>query len=218
MKKGLVGRKVGMTQVFSEDGSRIPVTVVEAEPNLIVSLRTPERDGYSAVQLGYGQAKEKHLTKPELGHFKKNSVEPRRQLREIRVDESDLAGLEIGALVGVDIFENGMLVDATAVTKGKGFQGVMKRFGMAGMRATHGTHESRRNPGSIGNRKTPGRVFKNKRLPGHMGSRRVTTQNLKVIEVDAENNVLLIQGTIPGSRGSAVLIRPAVKSRANGAA
>jgi large subunit ribosomal protein L3 len=214
MKKGLMGRKIGMTQVFTEDGTRIPVTVVEAEPNVVVALRTPEKDGYAAVQLGYGEAKKKHLTRPEIGHLEKAGGELRRHLREVRVDAADLEGLEPGAAVRVDIFEPGMKVDVTAISKGKGFQGVMKRHGMAGMRATHGTHEKRRNPGSIGQRKTPGRTFKNKRLPGHMGHKRVTTQNLVVVEVDAEQNVLLVKGTIPGSRGALVLLRPAVKGSA----
>ncbi len=218
MKKGLIGRKVGMTQVFAEDGTRIPVTVIEAAPNIVVSLRTNEKDGYAAVQLGFGEAKEKHLGKPRLGHLKKAGVDMVRHLREIRLSENELEGVEVGARVGVDIFEPGMKVDATATTKGKGFQGVMKRHGMRGMRATHGTHESRRNPGSIGMCATPGRTLKNKRLPGHMGCRRVTTQNLKVVEVDPENNTLLIKGTIPGSRGSLVLIRSAVKAQVKKAA
>ncbi len=212
MKKGLLGRKIGMTQIFAEDGKCIPVTVVEAKPNVVVSLRTPERDGYAAVQLGYDEAKEKHISRPELGHTKKAGVPPCRHLREVRVGADDLQGVEVGSLVGVDIFSTGMKVDATAQSKGKGFQGVMKRHGMKGMRATHGTHESRRNPGSIGNCKSPGRTFKNKRLPGHMGNRRVTTQNLEIVEVDSGENVLLVQGTIPGSRGGLVFLRPAIKS------
>lgn len=211
MKKGLIGRKVGMTQVFTEDGTRVPVTVIEAEPNLVTSVRTAEKNGYCAVQLGFEEVKEKHLTRPNQGHFKKHEVEPRRHLREFRVDQSELEGVEVGARVGVDIFEAGMKVDATANSKGKGFQGVMKRHGMRGMRATHGTHESRRNPGSIGMCADPGRVFKNQRLPGHMGNQRVTTQNLEVVEVDADSNVLLVRGTIPGHRGTLVILRPAIK-------
>ena len=211
MKKGLIGRKIGMTQVFTEDGSRVPVTVIEASPNQVVTVCTADKNGYRAVQLGFEDAKEKHLSKAELGHFKKNGVAPKRHVREFRVEEADLAGIEPGASIGVDIFEAGMLVDATAISKGKGFQGVIKRYGMRGMRATHGTHEARRNPGSIGNRKSPGKTFKNKKLPGQMGNRRVTTQNLKVVEVDAEENLILVKGTVPGAKGSLVLVRPAVK-------
>lgn len=213
MNKGLFGRKVGMTQIFDDAGNRIPVTVVEVEPNLVVGLRTPEKDGYSAVRLGIGAVKEKHLKRPLKGEFEKNGVEPRRTIREIRVSPEELEGVEVGQTVGVEIFEAGVLVDVTGITQGKGFQGVMKRHGMAGMRATHGTHEARRNPGSIGNRKTPGRTFKNKRLPGHMGHRRVTTQNLKVVEVDPDNRLLLVRGPVPGPKGALLCIRRAVKGQ-----
>ena len=213
MNKGLWGRKLGMTQIFEADGTRVPVTVISAEPNVIVGLRTLEKDGYAAVRLGVGDLAEKHATKPLAGEFKKAGIPLKRLVRELRVDPSELEALEVGGTVGVDIFEKGMLVDVTGTSKGKGFQGVVKRHHMKGMRATHGTHEARRNPGSIGNRKTPGRTFPNKRLPGHMGHLRVTTQNLTVAQVDAQSGVVLIKGTVPGARGGMVLIRPAVKAR-----
>ncbi|RMG20335.1 MAG: 50S ribosomal protein L3 [Deltaproteobacteria bacterium] len=217
MNKGILGRKVGMTQIFDEAGNRIPVTVVEAEPNLVVGLRTPEKDGYAAVQLGFGAVKEKHLTRPMKGHFEKAGVEPRRTIREIRLAPEELEGVQVGQEVRVDIFEVGTRVDVTGITLGKGFQGVMKRHGMAGMRATHGTHEARRNPGSIGNRKTPGRTFPNKRLPGHMGHRRVTTQNLTIVGVEPEHHLLLIRGPVPGAKGTILTIRRAVKGQRNAA-
>lgn len=213
MKKGLWGRKLGMTQIFEEDGSRTPVTVIQAEPNVIVGLRTLEKDGYTAVQIGVGDLKEKHATKPVAGQFKKAGVPLKRMVREFRLEASELEGLEVGAELGVDMFERGMRVDVAGVSKGKGFQGVLKRHHMAGMRATHGTHEARRNPGSIGNRKTPGRTFPNKRLPGHMGNKKVTTQNLTVAAVDADSKVVLLKGTVPGARGDLVLVRPAVKGQ-----
>lgn len=213
MKKGILGRKVGMTQYYEEDGTCVPVTVIHAEPNLVVGLRTPDRDGYSAVQLGYGDAKEKHLTKPDLGRFKKNGVDPKRIVREVRVDAADLEALEIGAKIGVEIFEKGMVVDVTGSSKGKGFQGVIKRHHMSGMRATHGTHHTRRHGGSIGNATTPGRTIKNRRMPGQMGNARVTTQNLEVVDVDAEHGVLVLKGSVPGGKNGLLLIRPAVKGQ-----
>ncbi|RMG10341.1 MAG: 50S ribosomal protein L3 [Deltaproteobacteria bacterium] len=213
MKPGVLGRKVGMTQIFDAAGERIPVTVLKVEPNLITALKRIDRDGYTAVQLGIEPVKEKHLTRPMKAAFEKQGVAPRRFLREFRVSPEEIENYEVGGSIDVSIFEPGMRVDVTATTKGKGFQGVMRRHGMAGMRATHGTHEARRNPGSIGNRKSPGRTFKNKRLPGHMGQRQVTTQNVQVVEVDATEGVLLLKGAVPGSKNAVVRIRPAIKGQ-----
>ncbi|MDF1563522.1 MAG: 50S ribosomal protein L3 [Deltaproteobacteria bacterium] len=213
MKAGILGRKVGMTQIFDATGERVPVTVLEASPNMVTAIRTLEHDGYTAVQLGFEDVKDKHLTRPMKVKFEKAGVAPKRVLREFRVDASVLEGLELGATIDLGIFEAGMLVDVTATSKGKGFQGVMKRHHMAGMRATHGTHEKRRNPGSIGNRKSPGRTFKNTRLPGHMGAKKITTQNLKVVEVDTNKGIILIKGTVPGGRNALVTIRPAIKGQ-----
>ena len=213
MNKGILGRKVGMTQIFETDGTRVPVTVLEVTPNVVVALRTPEKDGYAAVQVGFGARKDKHTTKPQAGHFKKAGVAPVAVLKELRLSAEELEGVTVGDQIDAGIFEKGMRIDVTATTKGKGFQGVLRRHHMKGMRATHGTHEKRRNPGSIGNRKTPGRTFKNKRLPGHMGHLKVTTQNLTVAGVDTGNNLLLVRGTVPGAKGAVVLVRPAVKGQ-----
>jgi large subunit ribosomal protein L3 len=213
MSTGVLGRKVGMTQIFDEAGERIPVTVLKVEPNLITALKRIEPDGYTAVQLGIEPVKEKHLTRPMKVAFEKKGVAARRILREFRVSPEEIESYEVGGTIDASIFEPGMRVDVTATTKGKGFQGVIRRHRMAGMRATHGTHEARRNPGSIGNRKSPGRTFKNKRLPGHMGQRRVTTQNVQVVEVDAAAGVLLLKGAVPGSKNAVVSIRPAIKGQ-----
>lgn len=213
MKAGLLGRKVGMTQVFDATGERVPVTVLQASPNTVVAIRKPETDGYAGVQLGFEDIKDKHLTRPMKGKFEKAGVPARKILREFRLEAAALEGLEVGATVDVSIFEVGMRVDVTATSKGKGFQGVIKRHHMSGMRRTHGTHHTKRAPGSIGNATTPGRVIKNRRMPGQMGNKRITTQNLKVIEVDAKNGVLLVKGTVPGGRKSLITIRPAVKGQ-----
>lgn len=213
MKAGILGRKVGMTQVFDATGERVPVTVLEASPNTVVAIRQPAKDGYAAVQLGFEERKEKHLTRPMKIAFEKAGVPAARVLREFRVDSSELDGLEVGATVDVGIFAAGMRVDVTSTSKGKGFQGVMKRHHMKGMRMTHGTHHVKRSPGSIGNATSPGRVMKNRRMPGQMGNKRVTTQNLKVVEVDAKNGLILVKGTVPGGRKSLVTIRRAVKGQ-----
>jgi len=206
-----------MTQIFTAEGERIPVTVVEVPSNTIVSLRTLERDGYTAVQVGLEEAKEKHTNKAMKGHFEKHGVPAFRILQEFRVSPEIVEAATVGSTVDLDIFEVGMKVDVTSTSKGKGFQGVMKRHHMSGMQATHGTHEKRRNVGSIGNRKTPGRTFKNKRLPGHMGDKRVTIQNIKVAEMDLGERIILLAGTVPGARGALVTIRPAVKGQGKSA-
>ncbi len=205
----IIGRKVGMTQIFSEEGEQIPVTVIEAGPCVVVQRKTGEIDGYEAVQLGFIEQKPQRLSKAERTRFEKADVTPRRVLREFRVDaESELkAGDEVKA----DAFKDINFVDITGITKGRGFQGVVKRWNFAGGRASHGGKSKLRSPGSIGMREWPGRVFKNKKMPGHMGSKQVTTQNIKVVQVREEDNVLLVRGSVPGPNGGVVLVRKALK-------
>jgi large subunit ribosomal protein L3 len=212
MSKGLMGKKVGMTQVFSDDGNLVPVTVIDVSSCIVVGKRTPEKDKYSAVVLGFGSVKEKNLTKPQAASFKKAGAQPRRHLKEFRVSAEEAAAFNVGDEVKADLFAKGQLVDVTGTTKGRGFQGVMKRWSFAGFAQTHGTHEYRRHPGAIGQRKTPGRVYPNKKLPGHYGVDQVTTQNLTVVEVIPEKGLLLVKGTIPGHNEALVLVKPAVKS------
>ena len=207
--KGLLGTKLGMTQVWDENGNLVPVTVVRADTNVVTQLRTPENDGYSAVQIGYGQIDPRKVTKPLAGHFEKAGVTPRRHLVELRT--SDAAEYSLGQELSVEIFEAGARVDVVGTTKGKGTAGVMKRHGFAGVSASHGAHKNHRKPGSIGGASTPGRVFKGMRMAGRMGNERHTTTNLKVHGVDAENSLLLIKGALPGPKGSVVLVRTAVK-------
>jgi large subunit ribosomal protein L3 len=209
--KGLIGKKVGMTQVFTEEGSLVPVTVIDASSCTVVDKRTPERDRYSAVTLGFGEVKEKALSRPELGLFRKAGTTPRRHLREFRVTPEEAASFTIGAPVKVDLFAKGDRVDVTGITKGRGFQGVMRRWNFRGFGQTHGTHEYRRHPGAVGQRKTPGRVYPNKKMPGHSGVDRVTTQNLTVVDVDVERGLILVQGAVPGHADGLVCVRPAVK-------
>jgi len=206
---GMIGRKLGMTQVFLKGGARVPVTVIQAGPCTVVQKRTQEKDGYSAVQLGYGEIKAQRLTKAGREHRKKAG----RMVAVLREFASGTE-LEVGAEVNVvDLFKEGDLVDVTGVTKGRGYQGVIKRHHFSGFPATHGTHESFRHGGSIGNRTHPGRVFKNKRMAGQMGAERVTTQNLAVVGVRADENVLLVRGAVPGGRNGLLFIRPAVKAQ-----
>ena len=208
--KGILGRKIGMTQVFDENGRAVPVTVVEAGPCRVAQVKTPQRDGYSAVQLAFGMAK--RPTKPLAGHFAKAGVEPARHLVELRTDDTD--GFEPGAEIRADVFDSGELVDVIGVTKGKGFSGVMKRHNFGGLSASHGTERKHRSPGSIGACATPARVFKGVRMAGRMGAVRTTTQGLTVHAVDAERGLLLIKGAVPGPRGSVVLVRTAAKGGA----
>lgn len=210
MTIGIVGIKRGMTRVFTEDGVSIPVTVVEADPNRIAQLKTTEVDGYTAIQVTTGTRKANRITKAEAGHFKKAGVEAGRGLWEFRVDS--LEEFNVGSVVKVDIFEAGQKVDVTGTSKGKGFAGAIKRWNFRGQDNTHGNSVSHRAPGSIGQNQTPGRVFKGKKMSGHMGSERVTVQTLEVVRVDAERNLLLIKGAVPGATGGDVIVRPAEKA------
>jgi len=206
---GLLGTKVGMTQVWDEDNRVVPVTVVEIGPNVVTQVRTPETDGYSAVQLGYGAIDPRKVTKPMAGHFGKAGVTPRRHV--IEADIEDATEVTPGDEFDVSLFEAGSEVDVTGITKGKGYSGVMKRHGFHGQRASHGAHKVHRAPGSIGACATPGRVFKGMKMAGRGGGQRQTTLNLAVERVDTENNVLLIKGAVPGNNGSVVFVRKAKK-------
>src|SRR5213078_4301125 len=208
--KGILGRKLGMTQVWDADNRVVPVTVIQAGPCRVVQLKTPERDGYAAVQLAFGDAKPARLTKPELGHLKAADAAPAKHLAELRVD--DLAGFEIGQVLAADVFGAGERVDVTGISKGKGFTGVMKRHNFHGQGASHGNHKKHRSPGAIGACATPSRVFKGTRMAGQMGNQRVTTLNLEVVSADVERDLLLVKGAIPGPRGGVVIVRNAVKS------
>ncbi len=201
--KGLIGRKVGMTQIFSDQGEAVPVTVLEVGPCTVTELRTEAKDGYNAVQLGFGTQKESRMARPFLGQFKKRNLAPSRVLREFRMD--DLEGLEVGQSLKVDIFEKGGLVDVIGVTKGRGFTGVVKRYGFSAGHASHGPTHGKQ-PGSIGASAYPSRVIKGKRLPGRMGTARYTAKNLEVIGVDAEQNVLMVRGAVPGPTRGLVLV------------
>jgi len=209
MAIGIVGRKCGMTRVFDENGVSTPVTVIEVSPNRITQVKTQENDGYQAIQITTGERKANRVTKPAAGHFKKAGVEAGRGLWEFRTDT--LEGFEAGGEIKVDIFEEGQVVDVTGTSKGKGFQGGVKRWNFSMQDATHGNSISHRANGSIGQNQSPGKVFKGKKMSGHMGAERVTTQNLSVVRVDAERNILLIKGAVPGATGGDVIVRPAVK-------
>lgn len=211
MTIGIVGRKSGMTRVFTEDGVSIPVTVIEVAPNRITQVKSVETDGYPAIQVTVGNRKASRISKPQVGHFAKANVEAGTGLWELRTDGSEEA-FEIGAEITVSRFEAGQKIDVTGTSKGKGFQGVIKRWNFSMQDATHGNSLSHRAPGSIGQCQTPGRVFKGKKMAGHMGAERVTVQNLEVVRVDAERNLLLVKGAVPGAPGSDVLVRPAVKA------
>jgi len=207
--KGLLGKKLGMTQVWDENNKLIPVTVVEITPNVVTQLRTEEIDGYTAVQIAYGQIDPRKANKPATGHFAKAGVTPRRHLTELRT--SDAADYNLGQELAVDIFEAGQLVDVVGTSKGKGFAGVMKRHNFKGVSSSHGSHRNHRKPGSIGASSTPSRVFKGMRMAGRMGGDRVTVLNLKVHAVDLEKGLLLVKGAVPGARGRIVFVRNAVK-------
>lgn len=211
MAIGLVGRKCGMTRIFTEDGVSIPVTVIEVEPNRITQIKSGDTDGYSAVQVTTGERKASHLTKASVGHFAKAGVGAGRGLWEFRIDGAEASSLRVGDSIQVGIFEAGKKVDVTATSKGKGFAGVIKRWNFAAQDATHGNSLSHRAPGSIGQNQSPGRVFKGKKMAGQMGNRQVTTQSLVVVRVDAEKNLLLVKGAVPGAAGSDVIVSPAVK-------
>jgi len=208
-QRGLLGEKLGMTQVFDANNRIVPVTVIKAGPCVVTQIRTQEKDGYTAVQLAYGQIDPRKVTKPVAGHFKAVDVTPRRHLVEVRTDS--IEGYSIGQELGVDVFTEGASVDVTGTTKGKGTAGVMKRHGFHGLGAGHGTQRKHRSPGSIGACATPGRVFKGMKMAGRMGHERQTTQSLTVHKVDAERGLLLIKGAIPGPKGGLVMVRAAVK-------
>ena len=213
MSKGLIGKKIGMTTVFGEDGSAVPVTIIEVTPNLVLSHRTTERDGYMALQLAHGELSEnraKRARKPDAGVFKKKNAKPHSVLREFRASEKELTDHAVGSQLTVELFKKGDKVDVTGTTRGFGFSGVFKRHHMKGAARDSSTaHELHRHPGAIGQRKTPGRVFKNKRMPGHLGVDRRTVQNLPVVDVIAENNLVLVAGSIPGHKNNVVIVRPA---------
>jgi large subunit ribosomal protein L3 len=213
--KGILGKKVGMTQIFDERGEVIPVTVIEAGPCFVSQVKTVERDGYAAVQLGFEETKPKHLTRPQLQHLQKTNLPALRFLRELRLDTEEIAslGFEEGQRVTADIFETGEYVDVTGTSKGRGFAGVVKRHGFSGGPKSHGQSDRLRTPGSIGACTTPGRVFKGKRMPGRMGGERVTVQGLKVVLVDPERNLLAVRGAVPGAQNGLLLIRQARKTR-----
>lgn len=207
--KGIVGRKIGMTQVFDEAARSIPVTAIEAGPCRIALIRTPERDGYSAIQLAFEDVKEGKLNKPELGHLRKAGVGPHRHLVEIRV--ADASQFEVGQELRADVFEAGERADVVGTSKGKGFQGVYKRHNFGGAPASHGTERKHRTPGAVGACATPSRIFKGQKMPGRMGNERVTILNLEVVRVDPERNLLLVKGAVPGPDGGLVLVRSAVR-------
>ena len=209
MQKCIVGKKVGMTQVFDERGKVIPVTVVEAGPCVVVQKKTAENDGYEAVQIGYGDVAEKNANKPEKGHFAKNDLPVKRHLREFRLD--DCSALNVGDVIKPDAFEIGDVVDVCGTSKGKGYAGTVKRYGGAIQKKSHGGGPVHRHSGSMGACSTPSRVMKGKKLPGHMGSERVTVQNLSVVKIDTENNLIALRGAIPGPKGGIVYITDSVK-------
>ncbi|WP_016698487.1 50S ribosomal protein L3 [Actinoalloteichus spitiensis] len=210
--KGILGTKLGMTQVFDENNRIVPVTVVKADPNVVTQIRTPEKDGYSAVQLAFGAVDPRRVTKPRAGQFTAAGVTPRRHLVELRT--ADAGDYEVGQEVTAEVFDSGVLVDVVGTSKGKGTAGVMKRHGFAGLGASHGTQRKHRSPGSIGGCATPGRVFKGVRMAGRMGNVRVTTQNLKVHRTDVDAGLILIKGAIPGPKGGLVLVKTAAKGGA----
>ena len=213
MSIGIVGRKVGMTRVFTEDGTSLPVTVIEATPNRVTQLFTVENDGYKALQVTAGTKKASRVNKAQAGHFAKAGVEAGRGLWEFRLNDGEGDDFTVGSEISVEVLSDTKTVDVTGTSKGKGFAGVVKRYNFAMQDATHGNSISHRAPGSIGQNQTPGRVFKGKKMAGHMGAERVTTQNLEVVRVDAERNLLLIKGAVPGAIGGDVIVKPAVKAK-----
>ena len=210
MQKGIIGKKMGMTQIFDENGKVVPVTVVEAGPCTVVQKKTVESDGYVAVQLGYGDISAKKVSKPAKGHFDKADVAPKRTLREFRLD--DISAMNVGDILKADVFAVGDRIDVVGTSKGKGYAGAIKRWNQHRLRESHGTGPVARHAGSMGSCSTPSRVFKGKRLAGHLGAERVTIQNLNVVKVDAENNLIAIKGAIPGPKGSVVCISDSVKA------
>ena len=209
--KGLIGKKIGMTQVFDGDGMMVPVTIIDTNSCIVVGKRTQEKDKYTAVALGFGEQNEKKLNKPEAGHVKKSGAPARKFVKEFRLSGDDVAKYNVGDAVKADMFAKGQLVDVTGITKGRGAQGVVKRWKFRGFGQTHGTHEYRKHPGAIGQRKTPGRVYPNKKMPGHYGVENVTTQNLTVVDVLTDKGLLLIKGGIAGHNDGIVIVKPSIK-------
>ena len=210
MQKALIGKKIGMTQIFDEKGKVVPVTVVEAGPCVVSQVKTVETDGYNAIQMGFGDIKPKHVTKPLQGHFKKADVAPKRILKEFRFD--DCSAYELGQLIKADVFETGDKVDVTGKSKGKGYAGVIKRWNFGRLKETHGSGPVARHGGSMGACSSPSRVWKGKKMAGHLGAEKVTVQNLAVVKIDAEDNLIAIKGAIPGANGGYVVIKDSVKA------
>ena len=210
MQKGIIGKKIGMTQVFDEKGKVIPVTVIEAGPCVVAQKKTVENDGYAAIQIGFGDLKAQKVTKPMKGHFAKGDVAPKRTLREFRVDNSD--SYNVGDLIKADAFAAGEKVDVTGTSKGKGYAGVVKRWNFGRLKETHGSGPVARHGGSIGMCSDPSKVFKGRKMAGHMGAEKITVQNLTVVKVDAENNLIALKGAVPGPNGGTVIIRDSVKA------
>ena len=212
MTIGLVGRKVGMTRIFTDDGTTLPVTVVDVSDNRITQIKTPEKDGYAAVQVAFGKRRASRVRKPLAGHLAKAAVEAGRLLKEFRAEAKELANLKVGGKIGVDLFKVGQKVDVQGVTIGKGFAGVIKRHHFSSNRASHGNSLSHNKPGSTGQNQSPGRVFPGKRMAGHLGDVKRTVPNLVVVRVDTERQLLLVRGSVPGSKGRDVVVRPAAKA------
>ena len=210
MKKGIIGKKLGMTQIFAADGSVIPVTVIEAGPCFVTQKKTVETDGYEAVQLAFSELREKLVNKPRAGHFKKAGVSPKRHLKEFRLD--DISAMNVGDVVAADTFASGDKVDITGITKGHGYSGVVKRWNAHKLRMTHGVGPVHRQPGSMGANSSPSRIFKNKIMPGQYGNEQVTVLNLEVVKVDTEKNLIAVKGAVPGAKGGIVFIRDSVKA------
>ena len=210
MKKAIIGKKLGMTQIFTENGAVVPVTVIEAGPCVVIQKKTTETDGYNAIQVGYEDVSEKHVNKPAKGHFAKAGVSAKKHLKEFRLEDADK--YEVGAVIAVDTFAAGEKVDVTGITKGHGYSGAVKRWGHHMLQATHGVGPIHRQVGSMGANSTPSRVFKNKKMAGQYGNEKLTVLNLEVIKIDAEKNLIAIKGAIPGARGGIVVIRDSVKA------
>ena len=212
MAIGLVGRKVGMTRIFTEDGTSIPVTVIEATPNRVTQVRSEETDGYRALQVTAGTKKANRINKAEAGHFAKAGVEAGRSLVEFRLEDNEGAEIEVGSEITVEIFNDTKKIDVTGTSKGKGFAGAIKRWNFSSQRMTHGNSLSHRAPGSIGQNQSPGKVFKGKKMAGQLGNKQVTTQSLEVVRIDVENSLILVKGAVPGATGNDVIVKPAVKA------
>ena len=210
MKKGLIGKKIGMTQIFDESGNVIPVTLIECGPCVVAQKKTAENDGYDAIQLGFMDAKAKHMTKPEQGHFAKNGLGLKKHLKEFRYD--DCSVYNVGDVITVDTFAAGEKVDITGMTKGHGYSGVVKRWNCHKLRMTHGVGPVHRQPGSMGANSSPSRIFKNKKMAGQYGNEQITVQNLKIVKIDSEKNLVAVKGAIPGAKGGIVFVRNSVKA------